>query len=82
MIGNTHHRRPGLPPRSQRARKDPERKEKSEIGFGPQKSPSPLLKPLPNPPTWTPETVTEDFIMSEPDLGLIEQALGIQEKAA
>jgi hypothetical protein len=54
----------------------------SEIGFVPQKAADPLPDPPPQPPKWTPETVTEDFIMNEPDLDLIEQALGIQKKAA
>jgi hypothetical protein len=47
----------------------------SEIGFEPQKAADPALK--------TPaETALEDFIMNEPDLDLVEQALGIQKKAA
>jgi hypothetical protein len=50
-------------------------RKKSEIGFEPQKA----AEPAPKTP---PETVTEDFIMNEPDFDLIEQALGIQKKAA
>ena len=61
-------------------------REKSEIGFVPQKAAQeaadPAAKTPPEAPKWTPHTVTEDFIMNEPDFDLIEQALGIQKKAA
>ena len=61
-------------------------RKKSEIGFvlqnAPQNPAEPPAQTPPEPPKWTPETVTEDFIMNEPDLDLIEQALGIQKKAA
>jgi hypothetical protein len=62
--------------------KTQKQREKSEIGFVPQKAADPAAKTPPEPPKWTPETVTEDFIMNEPDFDLIEQALGIQKKAA
>jgi hypothetical protein len=57
-------------------------RKKSEIGFGPQKAAEPPAHTAPEPPRWTPETVTEDFIMNEPDLNLVEEALGIYKKAA
>jgi hypothetical protein len=57
-------------------------RKKSEIGFDPQKPAGPAPAPPPEPQNYTRQTVTEDFIMNEPDLDLIEQALGIQKKAA
>jgi hypothetical protein len=57
-------------------------RKKSEIGFEPQKPAEPQPETPPEPPNYTLETVTEDFIMNEPDLDLVEQALGIQKKAA
>ena len=53
-----------------------------EIGFGPQKPADPTPQTPPDPPKPPFPTPTEDFIMNEPDLDLVEQALGIQEKAA
>ena len=50
----------------------------SEIGFVPQNA----VQTPPEPQKWTPETVTEDFIMNVPDLNLVEEALGIYKKAA
>jgi hypothetical protein len=50
----------------------------SEIGFVPQNA----VQTPPEPQKWTPETVTEDFIMNVRDLNLVEEALGIYKKAA
>jgi len=50
----------------------------SEIGFVPQNA----VQSPPEPQKWTPESVTEDFIMNVPDLNLVEEALGIYKKAA
>jgi hypothetical protein len=58
--------------------KTQKQRKNSEIGFVPQKA----AQTPPEPPKWTPETVTEDFIMNEPDLNLVEEALGIYKKAA
>jgi hypothetical protein len=54
----------------------------SEIGFVPQNAPLKAAQTPPEPPKWTPGTVTEDFIMNEPDLNLVEEALGIYKKVA
>ncbi len=57
-------------------------RKKSEIGFGPQESADPTAQTPPEPPGPVPEVVDEDFIMNEPDLDLVEEALGIRPKAA
>jgi hypothetical protein len=58
--------------------KTQKQRKNSEIGSVPQKA----EQKAPDPKKWTPETVTEDFIMNEPDLNLVEEALGIHKKAA
>ena len=63
------------------AKSQKERK-KSEIGFEPQKAAEAPAQTPPEPQEPPVPTLTEDFIMNEPDLDLIEQALGIQKKAA
>jgi hypothetical protein len=62
--------------------KTQKQRKNSEIGFEPQNGAEPPAQTPPEPPKSTPETVLEDFIMNEPDLDLVEQALGIQKKAA
>jgi hypothetical protein len=57
-------------------------REKSEIGFVPQKPADPLTQTPPELRKTVPDVITEDFIMNEPDLDLVEEALGIFPKAA
>ncbi len=53
-------------------------RKKSEIGSVPQ---NPVETPT-EPRKKVPEVITGDFIMNEPDLDLVEEALGIRPKAA
>ena len=60
-------------------------RKKSEIGFVPQKPEDASADTPPTPPEprkKVPEVITEDFIMNEPDLDRVEEALGIRPKAA
>ena len=60
-------------------------RKKSEIGFGPQESAeasNDTPQAPPEPRKKIPEVIDEDFIMNEPDLDLVEEALGIRPKAA